>query len=178
MLDTYMNALDLTFLSVSRISSQELTVLPGLLTQNPPQKPARGRDQDRLVVFLTFTGNVNYSGADYREIVSQVAETFYNTPGSLTFALKAATAALNTTLVDSNMKSTGKGLYSNASLVLCTLRGNSMYIVQAGPTHVYHLGAETRHLYDPDLAGKGLGLNQTARMYFSQVTIAPGRQDG
>ncbi len=174
MLDTYMNALDLTFLSVSRVAGQELLALPGLLTQNPPQKSARGRDQDRLVVFLTLTGNVSYSAADYNEIVGHAAETFYSTPGSLTFALKAATAALNTILVDSNMKSTGKGLYSNASLVLCTLRGNSMYIVQSGPTHVYHLGTETRHLYDPDLAGKGLGLNQTARMYFSQVIISPG----
>ena len=174
MLDTYMNALDLTFLSISRLNGQELPVLPGFLAQNPPQKPARGRDQDRLVVFLTLTGNVNYSAADYNEIVSQVAGTFYDTPGSLTFALKTAAEWLNTTLADRNMKSTGKGLYCNASLVLCTLRGNSLYVVQAGPTHVYHIGTETRHLFDPELAGKGLGLGQSARMYFSQVTLSPG----
>ena len=174
MLDTYMNALDLTLLSICRTKGQELPALPGLLAQNPPQKPARGRDQDRLLVYLTLTGNVGYSSSDYNEIVGQVAETFYNTPGSLTFALKTAVSSLNASLIENNMKSTGKGLYSNASLVLCTLRGNSMYVVQAGPTHVYHLSSETRHLNDPELAGKGLGLSQTARMYFSQVTISSG----
>ena len=169
-----MNALDLTLLSVYRINNQELPLLPGLLAQNPPQKPARGRDLDRLLVDLTLTGNISYSPTEYSEIVNQVAETFYETPGSLTFALKTATSALNTFLVERNMKTTGKGLYTSCALVLCSLRGNSMYIVQAGSTHVYHLSAETRHLYDPELAGKGLGLSQNARMYFSQVMLSAG----
>ena len=174
MLDTYMNALDLTLHSIYRINGQELPLLPGLLAQNPPKKLARGRDQDRLLVYLTLAGNVGYSDSEYAGIANRVAETFYNTPGSLTFALKTAAESLNTLLVDRNMKTTGKGLYSVGALVLCNLRGNSMYIVQAGPTHVYHLSGETRHLYDPLLAGKGLGLSQTAHMYFSQVTLSPG----
>jgi len=174
MLDTYMNALDLTFLSIYRINGQEWPLWPGLLAQNPPKKLTRGRDQDRLLVYLTLAGNVSYSTSEYGEIVGQVAETFYNTPGSLTFALKTAASSLNTTLIERNMKSTGKGLHSIGALVLCNLRGNSMYIVQAGPTHVYHLTGEAHHLYDPQLAGKGLGLSQTARMYFSQITLSAG----
>ncbi|HEY3313278.1 MAG TPA: hypothetical protein VGK00_16680 [Anaerolineales bacterium] len=169
-----MNALDLTLHSIYRINGQELPLLPGLLAQNPPKKPARGRDQDRLLVYLTLAGNVSYSESEYAGIANRVAETFYSTPGSLTFALKTAAESLNTQLVDRNMKTTGKGLYSVGALVLCNLRGNSMYIVQAGPTHVYHLTGEARHLYDPLLAGKGLGLSQTAHMYFSQVTLSPG----
>lgn len=174
MLDTYMNALDLSILSIYRINGQELPRLPGLLAQNPPKKTARGREQDRLLVYLTLAGNVNFSDNEYDQIVNQVAETFYDTPGSLTFALKTAASALNTYLVERNMKSTGKGLYSMGALVLCNLRGNSLYIVQSGPTHVYHLNNETRHLFDPLLAGKGLGLSQNARMYFSQVTLSAG----
>ena len=176
MLDRYMNLLDLTFLSIYRINGQEWPFLPGLLAQNPPRRLARGRDQDRLFVYLTLAGNLNYSTSEYGEIVGQVAETFYNTPGSLTFALKTAAESLNSYLVERNMKSTGKGLYSIGALVLGNLRGNSMYIVQAGPTHVFHFSSELRHLYDQQLAGKGLGLGQTARMYFSQVTFLAGER--
>jgi len=169
-----MNALDLSFLSLYRINGQEWPLLPGLLAQNPPKKAARGRDQDRLMVYLTLAGNVTYSASEYTQIVGQVAETFYATSGSLTFALKTAAEALNTYLVDRNMKTTGKGQYSIGGLVLCALRGSTMFIVQCGPTHVYQLSKETNHIYDTQLAGKGLGLSQTARMYFAQVTLNPG----
>src|ERR1035437_5001573 len=81
MLDTYMNNFDLTLLSICRINGQEWPLMPGLLAQNPPPKPARGRNQDRLLVYLTLTGNASFSTAEYRGIVNQVAETFYNTPG-------------------------------------------------------------------------------------------------
>ncbi len=172
MLDTYMNAFDLSFLSIYRINGQELSLLPGFLAQNPPKKTARGRDQDRLLVYMTLGGNVGYSTSEYDQIVAQVSETFYSTSGSLTFALKTAVESLNNYLVERNMKSTGKGLYTIGALVLGNLRGNLLYIVQAGPTHVYHLSSEVRHLYDPQLAGKGLGLGQTARMYFSQITVS------
>jgi len=173
MLDTYMNPLDLTFLSIYRINGQEWPLLPGLLVQNPPKKLARGRDQDRLLIYLTLAGNVSTSPSEYEAVVNQVAQVFYATPGSLTSAMKTAVEWLNAHLVEQNMKSTGKGLYNAGALLLCTLRGNLFYIVQAGPTHVYHLANEPRHIYDPQLAGKGLGLSQTARMYFSQITLSP-----
>ena len=169
-----MNTLDLTLLSLYRVGGHEWPLLPGLLAQNPPKKSARGRERDRLLVYLTLVGNVSYSSSECGQIAGKVSESFYNTPGSLTFALKTAAESLNTFLVERNMKSTGKGLYSIGALVLCALRGNSMYIVQAGPTHVYQLGNETRHFFDSQLSGKGLGLSQTARMYFAQATINAG----
>lgn len=169
-----MNPFDLNFLSLYRVNGQEWPLLPGLLAKNPPKKTARGREHDRLVVYLTLAGNVAYSTSDYAEITGQVAETFYATPGSLTFALKTAVEALNTYLVDRNMKTTSKGQYSIGALVLCALRENSVYLVQSGPTHAYHLSTEPRHLHDQSLAGKGLGLSQTARMYFAQATLLAG----
>jgi hypothetical protein len=169
-----MNPFNLNFLSLYRVNGQEWPLLPGLLAQNPPKKTARGREHDRLVVYLTLAGNVAYSTADYAQITGQVAETFYATPGSLTFALKTAVEALNTYLVDRNMKTTSKGQYSIGALILCALRENSIYMVQSGPTHIYHLSSEPRHLYDAQLAGKGLGLSQTARMYFAQATLLAG----
>lgn len=169
-----MSAFDLTLLSLYRIGGQEWPQLPGLLAQNPPRRPARGREQDRLLVYLTLAGNISYSTSEYAQIANQVSETFYATAGSLTYALKTATEGLNAFLVERNMKTTGKGLYSIGALVLAALRGNQLYLVQCGPTHVYRLGAELTHFNDAQLAGKGLGLSQTARMYFSQVTLNAG----
>lgn len=169
-----MSQFDLTLLSLYRINGQEWPQLPGLLALNPPKRPARGREQDRLVVYLTLVGNILYSSSDYDQIVGQVAETFYSTAGSLTFALKSAVEALNTFLAERNMSTTGKGQYSIGALVLGALRGDLLYIVQCGPTHAFTMGRDPRHYHDSQMAGKGLGLSQTTRMYFAQAKLNPG----
>ena len=173
-----MSTLDLNLISLYRINGQEWPLLPGLLALNPPRKTARGREQDRLIVYLTLAGNVMYSSSEYAQISAQVSERFYSTGGSLTFALKTAVEALNTYLVERNMKTAGTGgQYSLGALVLAALRGDSFYIVQSGPTHTYWLGnGRTQHFHDATLAGKGLGLSQTARMHFSQITLNPDDQ--
>lgn len=169
-----MSPFDLTLLSLYRINGQEWPQLPGLLALNPPKHPARGREQDRLIVYLTLVGNIPYSSSEYNQIVGQVAETFYNAAGSLTFALKSAVESLNTFLAERNMSTTGKGQYSIGALVLAALRGDLLYIVQCGPTHVFTMGRDPRHYHDAQMAGKGLGLSQTTRMYFAQAKLNPG----
>ncbi len=169
-----MSAFDLTLLSLYRINGQEWPQLPGLLALNPPKRPARGREQDRLIVYLTLVGNILYSSSEYDQIAGQVAETFYSTAGSLTFALKTSVETLNTFLAERNMSTTGKGQYSIGALVLAALRGDLLYIVQCGPTHVFTMGRDPRHYHDSQMAGKGLGLSQTTRMYFAQAKLNPG----
>lgn len=164
-----MSAFDLNFLSLYRINGNEWPVMPGLLALNPPRKAARGREQDRLIVYVTLAGNVAYTPAEYSEIAAQIADRFYNTSGSITLGLKTAVESLNTYLVERN----SKGQYSVAALVLAALRGSALYITQCGPTHAYWLlNGEARHFYDPGLAGKGLGLNDKAQMYFAQVNLS------
>lgn len=169
-----MSSLDLSLLGLYRINGQEWPQLPGLLALNPPKRPARGREQDRLIVYLTLVGNILYSSSEYNQIVEQVAETFYSTAGSLTFALKSAVESLNTFLAERNMSTTGKGQYSIGALVLAALRSELLYIVQCGPTHVFTMGRDPHHYHDSQMAGKGLGLSQTTRMYFSQAKLNPG----
>ncbi len=169
-----MSILDLTLLSLYRINGQEWPLLPGLLALNPPKRHARGRDQDRLIVYLTLVGNIPYSSGEYDQIVGQVAETFYNTAGSLTFALKTSVESLNAFLAERNMATTGKGQYSIGALVLAALRGDLLYIVQCGPTHAFTMGRDPQHYHDSQMAGKGLGLSQTTRMYFAQAKLNPG----
>jgi len=167
--------LDLTILPLYRLKTQELSALPGLLAMTPPRKAARGREQDRLIVYLVLTGNATLSTAEYLQLTSQTASRFFETPGPLTTAMRASVEALNCALLDRNMGSTGRGQYAVGSLVLAALRGAQFTLLQSGPTHVYTLGSEAiQHIHEPTLSGKGLGLSQTATFYFSQSELQPG----
>ena len=170
-----MSNLNLNLLCLHRIKGQDMPVLPGLLAQNPPKRTARGRENDRLLIYLNLAGNISYSSDEYAQITAKLAERFYQTSGSLTFALKTSIETLNTVLAERNMKTTGQGKYSIGVLVMAALRGDLLYIVQTGPTRVHWLGTNgARHFYDPSLAGKGLGLSQNTRMYFAQAQLNPG----
>ncbi len=172
-----MSALDITLRTMYRINQQDWQMMPGLLAQNPPKRTARGREQDRLIVYLTLAGNIAYTASQYTQFTAQLSEVYYNTPGSLTNALKAAIEDLNARLVDGNMRSTSKGQYTIGALILSVLRQDQLFVAQSGPTHVYLLGAETRHLHDAAMSGKGLGLSQTVKTYIAQAQIRPGEKN-
>lgn len=168
-------SVNLTLTSLYRIKGQESPVFPGLLAQMPPRKAARGREADRLLLFLHLGGNLPFTGADYAQLAALVTQRFYETAGSLTFALKTAIEALNNALSERNMRSTGQGKYIMAALTLGALRENALYLAQAGPTRVFWLGLQgLKTFYEPALAGKGLGLGQTSRIYFAQLALNPG----
>lgn len=170
-----MTTLDLTLLPLYRLNRQELPALPGLLAMTPPRKTARGREHDRLIVYLVLTGNATLSTAEYLQLTSQTASSFFETPGALTTAMRTAAGALNRALLDRNMGSTARGQYAVGWLVLAVLRGAQCTLLQSGPTHIYTLGSEAiTHTYDPALSGKGLGLSQSATSYFTQTELQPG----
>ncbi len=170
-----MTTLDLTLLPLYRLNHQELSALPGLLALAPPRKTARGREHDRLVVYLVLTGNDTLSTAEYLQLTSQLAGRFFETPGALTTAMRTATEALNRTLLDRNLNSTARGQYVAGWLVLAALRGSHCTLLQSGPTHVFKLDSEAvTHTYDPALSGKGLGLSQATTIYLTQTELNPG----
>lgn len=140
-----------------------------------PRKTARGRENDRLIVHLTLSGNTSFSTAEYLQFTTHAARRFFETPGALTSALRAATQALNDLLLERNLNSTSKGQYVIGWLTLAALRGSHCTLLQAGPTHVFWMGQEdARHIHDPMLSGKGLGLGQAVNFYLSQSELQPG----
>jgi len=169
------NPLDLTLLPLYRLSNKELPALPGLLAMTPPRKAARGREHDRLIVYLVLMGNATLSTAEYLQLTSRTANRFFETTGALTTAMRASVDTLNRALLDRNMGSTGQGQYALGTLVLAVLRGAQCTLLQSGPTHVYRLGSEAmQHIHDPALSGKGLGVSQSASFHFTQFELAPG----
>ncbi|NQU30564.1 MAG: hypothetical protein HQ525_07845 [Anaerolineae bacterium] len=166
---------DLTLLPLYRHGGDELPSPPGLLVLTPPRRKARSREKDRLIVHLTLSGNASFSTVNYLQMTSRTAEEFYQTPGSVTAALRAAATTLNGDLLERNMTSSGQGLYTLGHLVLGALRGEQFYILESGPTHVYWMaGTERKDIHDPLMAGRGLGLGQATKFYLSQLTLRTG----
>jgi len=166
---------DLTLLPLYRHRGDELLSPPGLLALTPPRRKARSREKDRLIVHLTLSGNASFSTVNYLQMTSRAAEEFYQTPGSVTAALRAAATTLNGDLLERNMTSSGQGLYTLGHLVLGALRGEQFYILESGPTHVYWMaGVERKDIHDPLMAGRGLGLGQATNFYLSQLTLRAG----
>lgn len=149
--------------------------MPGLLALTPPRKPARGREGDRLVLYLTLAGNIPFSSSDYNQITAQLAQRFYRTAGSLTSAVRETADALNHFLLERNLRTTGKGQYVVGRLVLGVLREAQFVLAQCGPTHAFQLrGGEATHFHDAQMAGRGLGVSQTTPVYFSRTDLRPG----
>ncbi len=167
------NDFDLTLLPLYRLDGQEMPTLPGLLAITPPRRRARGRERDRLVIHLTLAGNAPSSTATYVQMTTHAAEQFYQTPGSLTAAMRAAAETLNGDLLERNLRTSGQGRYAIGHLVLGALRGEQFYFLECGRAHVFWTAnGETKHIHDPQLSGRGLGLSQSTDIYLSQVTLA------
>jgi hypothetical protein len=161
---------DLNILPIHRHNGQEFADLPGLLAVAPPRKTARGRDKDSLILYLMLAGNAEFSTAEVKQLTSNAANQFYQTAGSLTSAMRKLTDSINTTLLERNLSTTGRGQYALGSLVLAVIRENQCTLSVSGPVHVVWVteGAQ-RHIYDPALSGKGLGASQNINTYLSQV---------
>src|SRR5581483_663745 len=165
--------LDLTLTPIYRINGQDQSSLPGLMATVPPHKSARGRDQDRLIVYLLLAGNAAFSTGEYMQLASRAAVTFYETPGALTSALRNAAESINKPLLDRNMSTSGRGQYAIGLLALAAIREAQVTLLLSGPIHAFVLSASGAHDIFDTLSGKGLGLSQSSPYYFSQVTLQP-----
>ena len=165
-----MATFDLNILPIHRHNGQEFADLPGLLAVSPPRKTARGRDKDSLVLYLMLAGNTDFSTAQIKQLTSNAANQFYQTPGSLTSAMRKMTESINTALLERNLSTTGRGQYALGLLVVAVIRENQCTLSLSGPAHVVWVteGAQ-RHIHDPALSGKGLGSSQNIHTYLSQI---------
>ena len=148
--------------------------MPGLLAITPPRKTARGREKDSLILYLMLTGNATFSAAELMQVNNNAAAGFYQSPGSLTSAMRKAAENINAALLERNLSTTGRGQYALAFLVLASIRENQCTLLLSGPTHaVWVSEGKSRHIHDAALSGKGLGSSQSIQTYFSQVELYP-----
>ena len=172
-----MTTFDLNILPIHRSNGQELADIPGLLAVTPPRKAGRGREKDNLIVYLMLSGNATFSSAELMQLTNTAAGTFYQSPGTLTSALRKAAEGINSALLERNRSTTGRGQYALGLLVLASVRdapGAQCTLLLSGPTHaVWVSEGKSRHIHDPALSGKGLGASQSTTSYLSQVELHP-----
>lgn len=167
--------IDLTLSPIYRIGGQENNSLPGLVALTPPSTAARGRERDRLIVYLLLTGNATISTSEYMQVATDAANTFYKTSGAITSALKTAAERVNHVLLERNMGTSKNGQFAVGWLTLAAVRETQCTFALSGPTHVYRFAkGEVRHIHEPAVSGKGLGTNQTTSVHYAQTLLEAG----
>jgi len=163
---------DLNILPIHRINGQESADLPGLLALTPSRKAARGREKDNLIVYLMLSGNAAFSNEELAQVNHNAANIFYQSPGSLTSAMRKAAENINAVLLERNLSTSGRGQYALGLLVLAAVRESQCTLLLSGPAHAVWVGeGQSRHIHDPALSGKGLGSSQNTQTYLSQVEL-------
>lgn len=164
--------MDLNIYPLARQNNQDVHELAGLHAAVPPRRAARGRAQDRLILHFALEGNTLFSSDQTKQILEQLAQTYYKTAGSVTAAMRTVAETLNQQLLDRNLREAGSGRQFVGLLSLVVLRDERAYLAQSGPVHAYLISAgELQHIHDSALAGRGLGIGRTPPIYYSQVAL-------
>ena len=109
---------------------QTPAAVPGLLVQPAPKKTARGRDRDYLFVHLTLTGRPEEYAEAAQTMLAQIRETYFQSTGSITAALRKAILAANQWLLRTNLT---KGAATRQGAIMCAvLREQELFMVQSG----------------------------------------------
>ncbi len=117
--------------------------VPGLQAQSPPARAARGRSSDYLFVHLTLSGPAAETEALAQDLLDSISQRFYQTPGSITAALRNAIVETNDLLLRRNVS--GSDASREGAITCAVLRGQELFIAQAGESFAllgHHFGVE------------------------------------
>lgn len=166
--------LDLNLLPMVRQEGQDLVEFPGLYAVKPPRRPARGRQSDYLVLYLTITGNMPLAANQQPVLLERLAQAFYKSSGTVTAAMRSVAEVLNQFLMDRNFRGSS-GKQSIAFLTQMVLRGGAIFLAHSGPVYAYHIRPqETQEYFDLQGSGRGLGFGRTLNLRFYQLNVQPG----
>jgi len=155
---------------LSTEAGQERKSLPGLWVGAAPRRSARLRGQDRVMLFFGQTGTALLAPNLQQEMLSRLADTYFNTAGSVTAAMRVTVERLNDFLLNRNLRGARQGGTVVGTLGMAVLHGSSLYVLLAGPAHVYLLGPEQcEHFQDP--TGRGLGQARLVSQRFFTSTV-------
>jgi hypothetical protein len=169
-----MSSLDLNVLPFLRQNGQDASSFPGLYMVTPPRQAARGRSLDQLILFFNMVGNAPLTSQQQEQLLGRLAQTYYKTPGSITAALKTTIDAMNQFLLDRNLRSSSSGKQCIGLMSLLVLRETSMLLAQSGPVHTFlSTQQENQEFFDPQGAGRGLGLTRAVSVRYYQFELHP-----
>lgn len=166
--------MDLNILPLVRSQGQDQFDLPGLYAAVPPRRVARGRQMDRLILYLTLEGNAPLSAENQRQLFQRLAQTYYKTPGSVTAAMRNLIESLNQYLLERNLRLASSGQQSLGLFTVITVRQGRLYLGLCGPLQAFLINAEgVQQFYDPQPTRRGLGLGRVAPIHYAQASLNP-----
>jgi len=167
---------DLNILPINHQMGKTVSALPGLFTARAPRRCPRRRSQEDLLLHLRLEGNAPLSDTAMGQLLTKLAEVFYETEGSTTSALRNVTDVLNKYLLDRNYRAASRGLKAVGYLTQVVLREDRILYAQCGPTFIYQVTPETVvDLHDPELSGSGLGIGKSFKVRYHQINLKPNQ---
>jgi hypothetical protein len=150
---------------------------PGALVEVAPRKSARGRETDTFFTLVLPSGDGAAPAAFYENMAELAAEKYFETPGSVTSALRAVFSHLNDNLYEHN--TTDKRRYE-ATIICAVLRSAELILARtgAGIALLRHEGALTPFPapFDDDdaLFGPPLGVQPVPDVRLMTTRITTG----
>jgi hypothetical protein len=165
---------ELTVLPLHRRDGQDQSYLPGLLAVEAPRRAARGRTDERLVLQLTVPEDSGVGPELQKSLLQDMANGYFRTPGTVTSALREQAERVNTYFLQKNQQAAQKGTFAPTLLSMLSAREDRITLAQCGPVQAFFLSGDIEHLYDPEAAGRGLGLSQHTDIRFHQIELSQG----
>ena len=167
---------DLNLIPLNFVDGIEQAELPGLYGATCPHRAARGRAQEQLVLFLTLLGSAPFTSTSMRQLLERLAQTYFQTPGSVTAAMHSVIEAMNNQLMERNLHNVKVGRQAMGNLNLVVFHGDYLYLAQSGAAHAFLMGSQpVQHFSDPQIATRGLGLTSTPAIRYYQADLAGGQ---
>src|SRR4030067_1062529 len=94
---------DLNLLPIARYAGRDYPELLGLLSSEPGRRTARGRNLDRLILYFISEGNASLPPDKRDQVLAELAKLYYQTPGSVTAALRKTVDELNRLILERNL---------------------------------------------------------------------------
>ena len=164
---------DINLFPINLEQGVEQNSLPGLAVLTPPRRTARGRENDLVITMIHISGSSAIGVDSLNAWLLKKLESYYQTAGTVTFAMKTLVEAINSDLLDRNLKRIKEGVRMSAALNLIVLRRDSLYLVNIGSAKAWFAGKTGAAEYvDSENQGRGLGVNQNIVCRFSSCDLA------
>ncbi len=169
------SAVDLHILPIHRRGGQDQASLPGVHLAVQPRRLPRNRRGEKLLLHLAFSGTATFGEEGQTQLLEKLAQTYFQTSGSVTTALRTTAESINQFLFDRNLRGASRGLQATGLFTILVLRNDRLYIAQSGPTHIFIVQASgCQELHDPSRSGPGLGMGRSTPIRFHHLDAQAG----
>lgn len=162
---------DLNILALNRRNGMEIPHLTAVRGVLPPRRAARGRDSDRLVIYIVPNEHATPDLVD--KLLDGIEKTYFSTPGTVTTAVRVVMEEVNSALLSYNSKRGAHPVMVFVSLIV--MRGDLLYLTQSGLTHGFFFNPQKfDYIHDAQAAGQGLGISKTVNISYTQNRLSNG----